>query len=62
GTLGMEGELYERYQLLSKIFGYSSYVVMAAGCLLIYFSIQRMNQEYREKLNHNNKSEKKKNF
>ena len=55
GTPSVQGEQFERYQFLSKILGYSSCALIVGGGLLIYFSIRKMNQEYRAKLNRDNK-------
>lgn len=43
-------ELYDRYRMLSEFFGYFSFVLIIGGGLLVYFSIRRMNAEYREEL------------
>ena len=43
-------ELYDRYRLLSELFGYFSFMLIIGGGLILYFSIRRMNAEYREEL------------
>jgi|GEM_PF-5709850 len=60
-SIGAQAEPYEKYQFLSKILGYSSCILMAGGSLLVYFSIRKMNQEYRDKLKRNHQPEENKN-
>lgn len=45
-TPNVEGELYSRYELLSNIFGYFSYLMLGLGVIAIVRGIRKENRKY----------------
>jgi len=50
GATSLGSEINDRYLIISKSFGYLSYILIIGGALSIYFSIRKINKEDRKKL------------